>query len=365
MYVKNLAILKEMLFKVQGDKQIKSLLLFGGDKNRPSSCDLEEVLKENVKPLLGGFFPEIVAEGMRKEEGFVLIPVFEELIVAKFDNTDKEDNFGNAILERLSSFSGEVESIFCFVNALWENKNNFMYHLYDEMGPFVNYLGGGAGSLSFQSFPCVFANQEVIEHGAVLGAMKKVISIGVAHGWHPISELIKVTETRKNTIVSLNWKPAFDVYRANIFNHSGLVIRQDNFFDIAKSYPLGLVKLDDEMIIRDPYATENGLLHIVDEVPEGEYIQIVHGNLDSLLEGAKIAVEKSNKFGDTTFTQICIDCISRVLFMQEDFKNELEIMNKNQAANGVLSIGEIANPGNTALELYNKTVVIAQWKKEV
>jgi hypothetical protein len=165
--------------------------------------------------------------------------------------------------------------------------------------------------------------------------------------------------------VSLNWKPAFDVYRANIFNHSGLAIGQDNFFDIAKSYPLGLVKLDDEMIIRDPYATENGMLHIVDEVPEGEYIQIVHGDMGSLLEGAKIAVEKSNKYGDATFTQICIDCISRVLFMQEDFKNELNIMNKNQAANGMLSIGEIANPGNTALELYNKTVVIAQWKKEV
>jgi hypothetical protein len=365
MYAQNLIVLKELLIKVQGDKQIKSLLLFGGDKNRPSSDDLIVVMKENTKPLLGGFFPEIIADGLRKEEGFVLIPVFEELTVVKFDNNVKEDCFGNSIAECLSGVSGKFESVFCFFNALWENKKSFMHHLYDELGPFVNYLGGGAGSLSFQSFPCVFANQEIVEHGAVLGAMKKAISIGVAHGWHPISDLIKVTETRNNTILSLNWKPAFDVYKENILNHSGLVIDQNNFFDIAKSYPLGLVKLDDEMIIRDPFATEKGFLHIVDEVPEGEYIRIMHGDLGSLLDGTKSAVENSNKLGYSTFTQICIDCISRVLFMQEDYKNELTLMNKNQAANGVLSIGEIANPGNSALELYNKTVVIAQWKKEV
>ena len=236
--------------------------------------------------------------------------------------------------------------------------------LYDAIGPFVDYLGGGSGSLSFNSFPCVFANQKIIENGAVIGAMVKNLSLGVAHGWHPISHPIKVTKTEGNTILSINWKPAFSVYKELVESHSNKKIEQENFFEIAKSYPLGLVKLDDEMIIRDPYATINETLLIVDEVPEGEYIRIMHGNMNSLLEGAKSAVKQAAIYKKDEFTQICIDCISRVLFMQDEFSQELLYLNQKQLANGVLSIGEIANPINAPLELFNKTVVVAQWKNK-
>jgi hypothetical protein len=163
-------------------------------------------------------------------------------------------------------------------------------------------------------------------------------------------------------VISLNWKPAFEVYSSLVQEHSGQVINKENFFDIAKSYPFGLVKLDEEMIIRDPYATEDGMMHIVDEVPEGEYIRIMHGDIPLLLEGARQAVAKLNQTTVDENTLLCIDCISRVLFMQENFSAELDILNTTQKANGILSIGEIANSGNSSLTLYNKTIVVSQWK---
>jgi hypothetical protein len=364
MYFQNLESLKHIFISLQDNQEIKGIFLFGCDFNKPSTQSMESILSLNHIPLLGGFFPEIIADGERKKEGFVLIPIYEELCVAVFEDVQEVNTLNEQFDKEFASCKIKIGSVFCFVNAFWTSKSALITTLYDALGPFVNYLGGGAGSLSFQSFPCVFANQKIIEHGAVVGVMKKYISLGVAHGWYPISQPIKVTKTQGNTILSLNWESAFSVYKKLVEIHSKKVINEQNFFEIAKSYPLGLVKLDDEMIVRDPYGTTNETLQIVDEVPEGEYIRIMHGNTDSLLEGVKNAVEQAYSHNNEEFTQLCIDCISRVLFMQEDFSAELNFLNQKQKANGILSIGEIANPVDAPLELFNKTVVVAQWKKK-
>ena len=190
------------------------------------------------------------------------------------------------------------------------------------------------------------------------------LKIGVAHGWAPVSEPIKVTGAKGNTIITLNWRPAFEVYSDQIKLHSGKNLSEKFFFDIARSYPLGLVQLDSEMIIRDLYATEKGTLQVVDEVPQGEYIRIMHGNPESLLQGANRALAESEFIGRNEETEIlCIDCISRVLYLGNDFSKELALLNHYKPVNGILSIGEIANPGNTSLKLFNKTIAVAQWKK--
>lgn len=363
MYLQNKIELENTLISWQTMPEIESIFLFGGDLNKPSSTEIAAILKLNKKPLMGGFFPEIIADGQRKKEGFLIIPIYEKCEVIALE-TSENHSLSSQIENWIANCPLEIGSVFCFVNALWSEKKELIPQLYDALGPFVNYVGGGTGSLSFKSFPSVFANQKVIENGAVVGAMEKNMSIGVAHGWHSISQPIKVTKTNGNTIVSLNWKPAFEVYKEIVDNHSEKEILKENFFDIAKSYPLGLVKLDDEMTIRDPYSTEDGTLTTVDEVPEGEYIRVMHGNIDSLLEGAKSAIIQASNQSENDFTQLCIDCISRVLFMQEEFSQELMYLNQKQKANGILSIGEIANPTNAALELFNKTVVVSQWKNK-
>lgn len=363
MYFKDITDLEKALIQLQNDNEIKSLLLFGCDQGKPDIATLETILSVNNKPLIGGIFPEIIADGIRHETGFVLIPLRQTLVVGLFEAGNEPADWLKELDKWTIQQSIEPMSIFCFLNAFWNQKTQFMSGLYDMFGPFVKYLGGGAGSLCFKSMPCLFADHRIVENAAVIGLMQEPISIGVAHGWYPISDAIKVTETKGNSIITLNWRPAFEVYSEQISDHSQKIITRENFFEIAKSYPLGLVNMDDEMLIRDPYATENGMLHIVDEVPEGEYIRIMHGDMLSLLAGAELSVAEMGNNQTCDQENLFIDCISRVLFMKEDFNKELAILNRNQPINGILSIGEIANTGSSNLALFNKTVVAAQWKK--
>ena len=361
MYFTDLKKLENGLKTMQKDENIKSILLFGCDKNTADDAELKEVLRLNTKPLLGGIFPQIIADGELKEIGFLIIPFFEEIEVKLFE-TQKSISIETQLESEMTSVSREAKSVFCFVNAFWEEKTSFLKGLYDELGPIVNYIGGCAGSLSLQSLPCVIANQNIYENAAVIGLTKSSILVSSGHGWKPISEPIKVTETDGRTIVSLNWKPAFEEYKSIVEAYSNQSLINDNFYEMAKSHPLGLVKLENEMVVRDVYANKNNKLHLVDDVNVGEYVKIMNGSLSSLVEGAKHTLEKYDYLNNENYTTFYIDCVSRALFLKDDFQQELNVLNKNELANGILSIGEIANSGDSFLEVLNKTIVVAKWK---
>lgn len=354
MFIRALQDLKDELVNLQEDSSINSIMLFASAENNFSFYKIEQVLKLNFKPLLGGIFPEIIANGKREKSGFVIIGMNQVMHVESC-NCNQPLNFQE--IDKIPN----INSVLCFVDAFWDKKTKFMNTLYDEIGPFVSYLGAGAGSLKLTSTPCVFVNQKVIQNAAVVGFLETKIKTAVAHGWKPFSKLLKVTETVGNKITSLNWKPAFSVYKEIIEAHSKLKISPTNFFDVAKSYPLGLIKLDDEMLVRDPIETDGVFLKMIDEVPQGEYVKVMHGNIDSLLDGAKEIHSSLSNSKDSNYKSFCIDCISRVLFLENEFDKELEIINPDGGCNGVLSIGEIVNSKSGNLELHNKTIVLGRW----
>jgi len=86
---------------------------------------------------------------------------------------------------------------------------------------------------------------------AVIAFIEVKSGVGVAHGWSPVTSAIKVTEVDKNRIISLNWIPAFEYYKAEVEKRSGLKFHEHPFFDIAKSYPFGITKIGNEMIYNE------------------------------------------------------------------------------------------------------------------
>jgi hypothetical protein len=59
---------------------------------------------------------------------------------------------------------------------------------------------------------------------------------------------------------------------------------------------------------------------------------------------------------------VIVDCISRFLFLEEDFEKELINIKTQFPQNsqfwGVLTLGEIANESKENIEFYNKTCVV-------
>lgn len=116
------------------------------------------------------------------------------------------------------------------------------------------------------------------------------------------------------------------------------------------------------MVVRDPLMIVEKKLVCVGRVPQESFVHVLHGSPESLLRAARKARDlASTSFGEgAPATMLFIDCISRVLFLGEDFGKELEMVSMPGVPMvGALTIGEIANSGRDFLEFYNKTSVVA------
>jgi carbonic anhydrase len=254
----------------------------------------------------------------------------------------------------------EFETMFVFIDAFSTSIETVINEIYFNFGLESNFIGGGAGSLSFVQKPVLYTNSGLVEDGVTLTTIEEVSGIGVKHGWESIDGAFQITKANKNVIEELDYKPAFEVYKEVVEKHSNMEFREDNFFDIAKGYPFGISKIGTEKIVRDPISEEGGKLVCVGNVKDGDYVDILHGEKDGLVSAVKIAYsEGSGKLeSDVKFT-LFIDCISRVLYLEDSFQEELDaVATKDSILVGALTLGEIANTGSDYLEFYNKTAVV-------
>ena len=359
-----LKYLARALSEFEQDDFFGSALFFMASENQYTNAELKPLLKAMNKPIIGGVFPEVIYKGERKKNGVLFMPLEVGLKTQHFDLVDCSEDYYKQLETLMEGTNNPKSGLMVFIDAMSPNKECFIESLFNFFGIFPTYMGGGAGSLSFKPFENIIDNRGLQSNAAIIGWLGIPIALGVAHGWHSISEPLKVTEAKAHEIIGINWRPAFEVYKEIVEQHSGQEINKEVFFQIARSYPLGIVKIDAEMVVRDPFKLQNNTIHVVDAISEGEYVHVLHGNMDSLLEGAsrakEIAFSKSEE-GIKPNSVFCIDCISRVLFMQDEFEKELNLIGKDVEVNGILTIGEIANPGESFLEIYNKTVVIGLW----
>lgn len=336
------------------------------------ACDANGIEKERVDPLLqrsgvpviGGIFPAIIHDTAKHERGTILIGLDEPLdvhIVERISQKEYEQ-IDREVEAEIDSFDPSVRTIFVFIDGLAGNIGECVGVLFDNYGLDINYIGGGSGSLSFRRSPSLFTNRGLLQDACVYAYSPLPSAIGVSHGWKRIDGPYQVTRSSATVIHELDYLPAFDLYKRVVDRYAPRPLDAENFFDTAKSFPFGLNTISDEKIVRDPIMLDGSSIVCVGDVEEGSYVDILQGEPERLIEAAGRAaqISRANALFETEFI-LFIDCISRVLFLENAFAREIEAVHTGEVPLvGALTFGEIANNGRDFLEFYNKTSVVGR-----
>lgn len=358
--------LADALSQLSAQASVQSMILFAADGSDYPLDQLQALLKAQSKPLMGGIFPQIIHESNAYDQGWLLIGLGAELKVYQIDGlSDETVQFSNLIDDAVAD-DPLAPTYLVFVDGLAQRVSALVDGLFDVLGSESNFIGGGAGSLSFQQKPCLFSNQGVHMNAALIGALNATSHLGVGHGWTTVDADHQVTRVDKNVIQEIDHRNAFEVYSEIVNRFSETPISRENFFSIAQAFPFGINKFNGEKIVRDPISvTEDGELVCVGELVQGDFVDILSANSDQLIKAAgdtaSYAFKKLN--AEPASLMLMMDCISRALFLKEEFVDELKNVKSKGDADlallGALVLGEIANSGHGYLEFYNKTTVVA------
>lgn len=375
----DLSLFAENLSQITNNSSLKAALVLVCDENGWTKEALDPLLTRQPIPVFGGVFPKLILRKEVLDKGSLVIGIVSEPQIAIIKglsdpNADYEEMIDEAIGEgfdpsmtmtdsisqsRIGSF-GQTSLV--MVDGLASRITPFVDGLFNVLGVEENYIGGGAGSLSLKQKPCIITPQGLIADAAVLVGFEWYSGIGVAHGWEKVVGPFVVTESEGAVIKSLNWRPAADVYKETVEPLLGAPITEENFMQQAMAYPLGIVRLGGNHIVRDPIFMKGETLVCVGDVPLESHVDILHGSKAQLIEAARSATATAqSRFPKESeaLGAFIIDCISRWLYLGEDFSREMEAVQiENTPVFGVLTLGEIANKHDEFLEFYNKTTVI-------
>eukprot|EP00767_Chilomastix_cuspidata_P007563 gnl/Chilomastix_cuspidata/8288.p1 GENE.gnl/Chilomastix_cuspidata/8288~~gnl/Chilomastix_cuspidata/8288.p1 ORF type:complete len:365 (+),score=11.27 gnl/Chilomastix_cuspidata/8288:53-1096(+) len=318
--------------------------------------DLEQLNSLNIE-FVGAIVPEIIFDNKHLKEGLVIYTLnlnSQMNLIEDINNIDylKKENF-----HKHSSFIIIVDGLSSYITK-------FLESTFQVLPLNSKIVGGGAGKSTLKQEPIIFSNSGIYQDSALIISMNLKLNIAVENGWQYLEGPFLVSSCDKNCLKSLNFSKAFKAYKEVIEKDCKIKITKDNFLDVCKSYPLGIIKFDEEIIVRDPiFLDEDENIILIGDIEQNSTINILKGNKEYLLNASKNIVNKAckNIQKDDIQAIAIFDCISRSSYLGKDFVEELNHIKKqsnDKLIFGALSLGEIANNGNEYINLYNKTCVV-------
>ncbi len=350
----------EALARAAADRTVQSIVALACDANGFTAAQLDPVLASVATPIIGGIFPALIHGREKLETGYIILGLRESLRTVIVPDLSGRSVDYAVTLEGALPIDESIATAFVFVDGLAGRIAALIDGVFQVFGLEFTYIGGGAGSLSLEQKPCVFTNAGLVADHAIIGLTTAEGRVEVRHGWEPVQGPFSVTESAGNRIISLDWTPAFDVYRAVVEPLANVTISADNFFDVAKGFPFGLVRLNAEHVVRDPISVDGTDLVCVGEIPDYAVVDIMRGSGSGLIGAAREAgAAAAARATDGDAPIFFVDCISRVLYLDTRFQDELDaVAFSGRRVVGALTLGEIAGSGRGYLEFYNKTAVV-------
>ena len=343
----------------------QSLFILGCARNDISAAQWNNYLETLDTTVFGGLFPRIIYGTDCLEQGIVVCGFSEALPVTAIALNQAPPSQWRHTLESDTPWLKQCKSLFVLIDSQSSLVDPFIELLYDQVGASLPIAGGGAGDIDASAQPCILTNQGLLSDCALLIGLPTPLALGVTHGWRHLAGPFLVTESRGNTLYSLNYEPAAKLYKTIIEQHTGHHFCDQDIMTLAKAYPFGIERLDNEILIRDPVAEDKGALTCMGTIPEHAMIHIMQGDRDSLLAAADRAVlaVKGEAPEAPVSQSFLFDCISRALFLGDDFPQEIDHVHRALASRhplvGALTLGEIASSPWGPVQFLNKSIVVS------
>ena len=358
--------LRQLLDVAQAQPGVKGLLVLAADANDFTPESLNPLLNSVRLPVFGGVFPAIIHQGHHYTRGSVVVglPVEPQLTtiqnLSRATPTTLED-----ALAAIGDSASAHGTAFCWADGFSQQLTPLLHAFHNLVGLKYNVIGGGAGSLDLLLKPCVISNAGLLADAAVMAIVDLPSGVAARHGWVKLSGPYHVTQSSGNVIHTLNWRPALQVYKAAVSTVYAKEWNDERFYEVSQNFPFGIQRYGVERVVRDPVRVEGESLVCIGDVPQGALVDILTATNASLLVAADEALLEAEsqlrRFG-RAHTVFVIDCVSRMIFLQERFQRELvNLYLPGTATVGALSLGEFACNGRDYPAFLNKTTVVGMF----
>lgn len=319
---------------------------------------------------VGAIFPAIV-EGMAfRTRGVMLLPFEPMPDTALIPSLSGDASLAAAeIADAVEArIEGAAVTLFMIFDAMVPNIGSILDALYLRLADRVAYVGVNAGSETFQPMPCLFDDRRVAANGVLCLLLPGAQGAALDHGYLAPKEIITATATQGNRIISIDWRPAFEVYQEQVRSLYEIDLTAENFYQYAIHFPFGILLANNELIVRIPVALESdGSLFCVGEVPANAMLTLLRApQVDSAHSVARIAAQLERKFtGMGEHDLLTFYCAGRRLHLGADAVEELGHLQRATHAPrlvGALSLGEIGSLSEWGYPLFhNATLVCRPW----
>jgi hypothetical protein len=222
---------------------------------------------------------------------------------------------------------------------------------YSVVGASLPMIGGTAGPYPGASRPLLLHGREVYEQAVVAAAIASDGPLGIAfrHGWRKVGEAMIVTRSVKETVYTLDDRPALTAYLDRLNAPDDAYTDADAFEAFTRSRPIGIRRRSGVEVrsVSSTAGLREGWLRSSGEVPEGGLVWLMEGDRDSVLESAGDACRAAlDTLGVPPLGLLAFDCVSRRHMLgEEGTRQEVGRMIKESGGiplAGAYTWGEIA-----------------------
>lgn len=228
------------------------------------------------------------------------------------------------------SFNYPYKTGLILVDALAGYTDTLIEKLNHATAGTYQFFGGGAGDDAKFSKTYVFYDNKAYANSVVALEIlsHKPLGIGVAHGWEPAGNPMRVTESNGTHLTSLNSIPAVEMFR----QHADTT---NQVFDVRDPVSFFLhnvigIKTINGYYLRVPLTiNSDGSIICASDIPLHATVAFMKATVQSSSEAARDATQEAMRQinGQKASAALVFDCVATRLRTGREFVNELNSIN--------------------------------------